>query len=163
MKYERIIFLKRNNELVGIGIQKDGIKKLLTLNEAIKEASILKEANKDNAIEFLNTKKKVEKARVELNNEKPKKKIIDAKGVAAITIAAALLGTTGGYALTKSFDSEAKTAALTGQGDAIVLDKDVYDAVEKMVREHYNLDGEATDVDDAVSDTGADTPDTDKK
>lgn len=127
MNYKKIVFLKRNDKLVGIGIQENGVKKLLTLDEAIREASVLKKANKDNAIEFLNTKRKLEKAKVEINNEKPKKeRIINRKSIAATALALTLAVTGTGYALSSMGADKDATKANTG--DAITLDKDVYDA-----------------------------------
>ena len=125
MKYERIIFLKRNDELVGIGIQKDGIKKLLTLNEAVKEASILKKANKENAIEFLNSKRKVEDAKAVIYNEKPRKRKLGGAKVASIALAIALVGAGGAYALDKSLEGDANLTAASQEG-AIVLDETTY-------------------------------------
>lgn len=128
MNYKKIVFLKRNDKLVGIGIQENGVKKLLTLEEAIREASVLKKADKDNAIEFLNTKRKLERAKVEINNEKPKKaRKLTKKGLAvsSIVLTLALAGGTAFALNTMGSDSNSTKAST---GDAITLDKEVYDA-----------------------------------
>ena len=103
MKYKKIIFIKNNVQLAGIRIQENGLKRSLTLEEAIKESAKLRKENKDDAIEFLNTKSKVETAKVSLFNEKPvKKRKWSLKGIIATATAFVVAAGIGGYALKES-------------------------------------------------------------
>ncbi len=113
MNYKSIIFVKNNGQLAGIGIQENGLKRSLTLEEAIRESAKLKKANKEDAIEFLDTRRKVETAKVQLFNEKPKKKIafsLIPKRFVATSLAFLIAGTGIGYAI-KTLEGKGKLMA----------------------------------------------------
>ena len=120
MNYTRLLFMKRNNELVGVGVKANGIKELLTLEEAIKVAGNLKKENRSNAIEFINTKAKLDRAKLEINNQKPKRNI-NKKNIAAVAIAA-IFGISGtGYALSSV------TADRTNSNNSNIISEEIND------------------------------------
>ena len=139
MKFNKVIFMKRNNELVGVGIKPNGAKELLTLEEAIKYASVLKKESKY-AVEFLNTKEKVNK----FNNKKqkklfnPKRLLLTPLGVAVVA-----LGIKGYALINKSVDVKAlnpkatKTLELTNEENATQTFDDLLSASTSVTQREF--------------------------
>jgi len=121
MEFNKVLFMKRNNELVGVGIKPNGARQLLTLEEAVKHASKLKKESKY-AVEFINTQEKLDK----FNNKKKKKKLFNAKNlfVSTLGVAVVALGIKAFALINNSFDGKlptksTKSLELTNDDNAI--------------------------------------------
>lgn len=121
MKYNKIVFMKKNNVLVGVGIKPNGTKELLTLEEAIKHASVLKKESKY-AVEFLNSKEKIDRF-----NNKKKKKLFNPKSLilTPVGIAVLALGIKSYALINKNFDAKAYNPKPTKTSELVNNENDI--------------------------------------